>query len=364
MPARFEERPAVVALGQERALDFRGDLQFVVDARLLERLAVQPRVFDRHAGFVRQRIERGAGVRRQQAAFLAAVEIEHADVPGVGLHVRAIEVAHHPQRNARHVADAELHRAEMDIGEVAVEQVGDDLQLAGRKHFLGNLAAGLEAGARQRDAALGAGELHFELGCRRVGIRRQHDEATLGARHVDRRIEHQRQHFVEHAARTERAQALEKRGELAEVVDRAGVRSVGVRGALAGEEHHVGAAGAAELHPVAVRQLMLGDRLAVDVSAIAGSLVLQDPVAILLDDLGMLARHVAADQPQVALGAAADAQQLLVDGDDALAEAVVYFEARVRRGHNRLIIARRRRGFHRPLPGSRRQGPAREESAR
>ena len=171
------------------------------------------------------------------------------------------------------------------------------------------------------------------------GVRRQHDEAALGAGDVDRRVEHQRQHFIEHAARAERAQAFEQRRELAQVVDRAGVRSIGVRGPLAGEEHHVGAAGAAELDAIAVRQLVLGDRFAVDVGAIAGSLVFQDPVAVLLDDLGVLARHVTAHQPQVALGAAADAQQLFVDGDDALAEAVVYFEARVRRGHNRPIIA-------------------------
>ena len=167
---RLEERAAVVAFGQQRALDFRGDLQLVLDARLLERFAIEPRVFDRDAGFGRERIERGARMRREQAALFAAVEIQHADVPGIGLHVGAIEIADHAQRNARDVADAELHRAEVDVGEIAVEQVGDDLQLAGRKDFFGNLAAGLEAGARQRDAALGAGQLHFELGA--GGVRR------------------------------------------------------------------------------------------------------------------------------------------------------------------------------------------------
>ena len=97
-------------------------------------------------------------------------------------------------------------------------------------------------------------------------------------------------------------------------------------GRVAGQEHDVGAAGAAELDAIAVRQLVLGDRLAVDEGAVARALVAQDPVAVLLDDLGVLARHVAADQAEVALGAAADAQQRLVDRDDALAEAVVYFE--------------------------------------
>ena len=156
--------------------------------------------------------------------------------------------------------------------------------------------------------------------------RRQHDEAALGAGDVDRRVEHERQHLVEHAARAERAQAFEQRRELAQIVDRAGVRSIGVRGTVAGQEHHVGAAGAAELDAIAVRQLVLGDRLAVDVGAVARALVAQDPVAVLLDDLGVLARHVAADQTEIALRAAADAEQLLVDRDDALTEAVVYFQ--------------------------------------
>ena len=113
VPADWKKATAVAAFRQQRLLDFRGDLQLVLDARLLERLAIEARVFDRHAGFGRQRVERGARVRRQQAALLAAVEIQHADVPGLALHVRAIEVADHAQRDARDVADAELHRAEV-----------------------------------------------------------------------------------------------------------------------------------------------------------------------------------------------------------------------------------------------------------
>ena len=73
---------------------------------------------------------------------------------------------------------------------------------------------------------------------------------------------------------------FEQRRQLPQIVDRAGVRSIGVRRALAGQEHHVGAAGAAELHAIAVRQLVLGDRLAVDVGAVARALVAQDPVAV------------------------------------------------------------------------------------
>ena len=223
------------------------------------------------------------------------------------------------------MADAERDRAHVHVGEVAVEQVGHDLELAGDEHFFGNLAAGVEAGAGQGDAALGARQLHLE----RAAVARQHDEAALGAGDVDGGVEHERQHFVQHAARAERAQIFEQRRQLAQVVDRARMRAVGVRHALAGQEHDVGAAGAAELDAVAVGQLVLGDRLAVDVGAVARALVAQHPLAVDLDDLGVLARDVAADQAQVALGAAADAQLRLGDRDDPLAKAVVYFEPRV-----------------------------------
>ena len=78
------------------------------------------------------------------------------------LHVGAIEIAHHAQRDARDVADAERDRAHVHVGEVAVEQVGHDLQLAGDEDLFRNLAAGVEAGAGQGDAALGARQLHLE----------------------------------------------------------------------------------------------------------------------------------------------------------------------------------------------------------
>ena len=61
------------------------------------------------------------------------------------VHVGALDVAHQPQRRAEHVADAERDGADVHVGEIAVEQVGDDLLLAGREHLFGNLAAGLEA---------------------------------------------------------------------------------------------------------------------------------------------------------------------------------------------------------------------------
>ena len=82
---------------------------------------------------------------------------------------------------------------------------------------------------------------------------RQHDEAALGAGHLDRRIQHERQHVVEHAAAAERAQAVEQRGNLAQVADRASSSPCPRAGAGVGEqEHEFGAAAAAEPDAVAV----------------------------------------------------------------------------------------------------------------
>ena len=62
----------------------------------------------------------------------------------------AIDVAHELQRHAEDVADAERDGAHVHVGQLAVEQVGDDARLAGAEHLFGNLAAGREAAAGQR----------------------------------------------------------------------------------------------------------------------------------------------------------------------------------------------------------------------
>ena len=323
--SRLEEFAVVRALRQQRALDFRRNLQLVLKPRLVECLAIEARVLDRDTGLVRQGIERGAGVRRQQAALLAAVEIEHADVPRLAGHVGAIQIADQAERDAGHVTNAERDRTHVHVGEIAVEQVGDNLQLTRGKHLFRDLAAGVEPGWRQGDAALGARQFHFQ----RLSGGGQHDEAAFGAGHVDGGVEHESQHLIEHAARAERAQAFEQRRQLAQVVDGTGVRAVRVHGSVAGQEHHVGATGAAKLHLVAVRELVLGDGLAVDVGAVARLLVAQEPLAVDFHDLGMLTRDVTAHQAHIALGAPADHRLSLGDRDDSLAEAVVYFETRI-----------------------------------
>ena len=83
-------------------------------------------------------------------------------ISSVALVVGALDVADQPQRRAQHVADAERDRARVQRREVAVEQILDDRLPARREHRFGNLAAGLERAARQRDLAARARQLELE----------------------------------------------------------------------------------------------------------------------------------------------------------------------------------------------------------
>ena len=79
------------------------------------------------------------------------------------------------------------------------------------------------------------------------------------------------------------------------------------------EKQQVGAAAAAEPDAVAGPQLALGDGLAVDERAVARLAVAQDEPAVLRDDLGVLARHLAAAEPQVVGLAPADRERHPID---------------------------------------------------
>ena len=142
-------------LRQQRLLDLGRDPHLLLHPRLLHRLAIEAGVLDRDRRLGRERLERGPRRVRQQRALLAAVEIQDADPALLADRFRLVEIAHQPQRHAQHVADAERHGAHVHVGELAVEQVGDDPRLAGAEHFLGNLAAGREAAAGQRRACRG-----------------------------------------------------------------------------------------------------------------------------------------------------------------------------------------------------------------
>ena len=333
-PARQRRRRgAEVAAGprrlrEQRLLDLRGDPHLLLHPRLLHRLAVEAGVLDGDRGFGRQRFERGARRSRQQRPLLLAVEIQDADAPLLAHVLGLVDVAHQAQRNAQDVADAERDGAHVHVGEIAVEQVGDDARFAGAEDFLGNLPAGREAAAGQRDVAAAARHLEFEI----HALERQHDEAALRAADLDRRIQHQRQHVVEDPARAERAQAFEQRGDLAQVADRGGRRPVDRRLRIGEQEDHLGAAGAAETDLVAVHQHAFGHLFAVHVGAVARVAVVQRETVAVDGDFGVVARDFAAGQPQIVGLAAADLERTLGDRDDAPSERVGDFETGVGHG--------------------------------
>ena len=95
------------------------------------------------------------------------------------------------------------------------------------------------------------------------------------------------------------------------------------------QEHQLRAAAAAKPHEVAVLQGMLGDGLAVHVSAVPRAAIAQDVLATVERDLGVVARDVAADQLQVVAAAPADGEHRLVDLDDPPTESVGDLEATV-----------------------------------
>ena len=141
---------------------------------------------------------------------------------------------------------------------------------------------------------------------------------------------HEGQHLVEHAARPERAQALQQGGDLAKVADR-GARVLLERGArqrlLVEQEHHLSTAAAAKPHQIAVRQRFLGDLLAVDERAIPRATVAEHVLFVVACDVGVVARHVAAHELQIIAAATADGKRGLLERHNAPPEGVSDFEA-------------------------------------
>src|SRR5688572_6756973 len=101
----------------------------------------------------------------------------------------------------------------MHVGEIAVEQVGDEPRLAGAEDFFGNLAARVEARVAQRVAVASTRELEVEL----PAMLAEHDEAAIGARNLDGRIENERKHLIEDAPGAQRTQPFEQRRDLTEI---------------------------------------------------------------------------------------------------------------------------------------------------
>ena len=285
-----EERALAARLGQQRLLDLGRDPHLLLHLALLEGLAIEPGVLDGDGGLGGQRLEGRAGGARQQRAFLAAVQIQHPDALFLGLLIGAIQVPHQAQRRAQHVADTQRHGAHVHVGQVAVEQVGDDLLLPRREHLFGNLAAGLELLARQGQASAAAGDLELQLA---AGVG-QHDEAALGAGDLERRVHHQGQHLVEHAPRAQGAKPFEQRRDLAQVAHRGG--RVPIAGRAAGrlrgvlqQEHHLGAAAAPQANQIGMLERVLGDAFAVDIRPVAAATVAQDEGAVFRGDFRVVA---------------------------------------------------------------------------
>ena len=183
------------------------------------------------------------------------------------------------QRHAQHVADADGDRAVVLAGQIAFHQVADDAALAGPEDLARNLGAGGERCAGQRRASPPARDLELELP---FGIG-EHHEPALGLRDLERRIHHQRQHLVQHAARSERAQAVENRGHLTQVGDVGrGVEESGRLGAVGGEDQ-LDRVGAAEADAIAVLERPLGDLLAVDEGAVARAAIAQHVAAVVAE---------------------------------------------------------------------------------
>ena len=206
----------------------------------------------------------------------------------------------------------------MLAGEAALHQIVDDHFAIGREHLLRDLLAGVEEppGSGTRRGARPILNSSSPAGLASMM------KPAFGAGDLDRRVHHEREHFVQHTGRSQRPQAVEERRNLPEVDDRRGVRSVGVRGVVE-QEHQLGAAAAPQADPIAVREHLLGDRLVVDERSAPRVAIAKQPApAAVLFDLGMLARDVDADDLQLAFAAPADAEQGLVDRHDAPAQGV------------------------------------------
>ncbi len=85
-------------------------------------------------------------------------------------------------------------------------------------------------------------------------------------------------------------------------------------GAVSGK-HQFDRVGATEPDAIAVLEYALGDLLAVDERAVARAAIAQQEPALVLNDLGVFARDVRADDLQVRRRAAADQELRAIEDD-------------------------------------------------
>jgi len=227
------------------------------------------------------------------------------------------------------VTDADGDRAVVRRGQIAVHQIRDDAALSGQEYLTRDLRAGRERGAGQVDPGTAARRSELEL-ARRVG---QHDESAFRLRHLQRRVDHQRQHLLEHPSRSERAQAVEDRRHLLEIgCIRGGAAQAGRGLALPDLEDEFHRFSSAQPDPVAVGQRALGHLLAVDERAVTGAAVAQQEDLALFRDFGVFARDVGTCQLQIGRRPPADREDRLAERNDAAALRIGDLKTRVAHG--------------------------------
>src|SRR5690606_11283153 len=142
----------------------------------------------------------------------------------------------------------------------------------------------------------------------------------------------ERKNLIEYAARSERSQTFEQRRHLPQVVDAAPTALVPEVAAKGVADNRVGAAASTEPHPIAGREHLLGDLLAVNERPVARAAVDEHPVVAASDDLRVFAGDLGTWQLQVVALAPADAERFAVADlqlDVAVPECVDDFQLHV-----------------------------------
>ena len=285
-----------------------------------------------------------------------AVQVEDSNHLVLGVLLGPLHVADEAQRRAQDVADAKRNCAHVLARVGAVLEVLDNPLRARGEDALGDLPAGLERPARQGHPPLGASQLEVEPAL----VVGEHDEAALGARDVDRRVEHQCQHVVEHPSGPECAQPFEQTRHVAQSgcgrERGAGARDVRV----ADEKDNLGVVRLAQADQVAMRQHVFGRAFPIDECAELGLAIAQPAHLIVHDDLRVVPGHPIVDHPHVASGVAAERDERLIHGDLPSAVRVGDDQPRIRVAHAGLAFSTTIRPTSRKLPPKRK--PSRRAS--
>jgi hypothetical protein len=315
-----KKAPEWPAFGQERLLDLRRDPHLLLHLRLLHRLAIETGVFDRDRRFGGRAFSSAPRVepeRKDPFSRLSRYSTPMRRSPATRR--PAVDVAHELQRHALDVADAERDGAHVDVGQLAVEQVGEDLRLARcgtlPRESCGSVAK-LVPGQRllpRPRASLNSSSCSAPASMmkpRSAPVTSIAESSTSASTSSSTRP-------LPSARRPSSSAAICRRSPMAVVV------ALSWAGAGVGEqEDQLGAARPSEPDAVAVDQRALGDWLVVDVGAVARLLVANDEAAVVGHDLGVVARDLAAGQAQIVGLAPADAERVLADRHDAPAERV------------------------------------------